>query len=950
MAQESLTKLIRAEAQKQGVDPDLAVKIATVESGLDPQAKNPRSTAAGLFQLLAGTTKQLGGDPKKRFDPLENARLGVQLIKQNKGQLMTALGREPLPHELYAAHMFGPTGAVKLIQASPKMPIQKAVSQFQSQRMADRIVRDNRLSGTVGDVMTGFEQQFGVKQPAQQKPEAAKKPEPAKPAKRFSIDDLSSVIRGFADGGDVSEELVAPPVEVVEKRPSGMMKDLKRKEFTEPLQTDSRSMLDRLLAGRKTMTEDLGGIGADIAAGTLNPIYGVASSAADFELARREGDKLGMALSGVGMVPVAGPLLKGLGMAAIPMAGIVKQKGGNWLSMAKDFQSSTEPGVRDVSGQLAGLKSPTIVGQTPAERIPMVEELLRNDPDLNPELQVRVQRNLDQLKRDAALDKWVDSNLTNYFKKQMATPDDPLRALAEEGRIPLDPEDIAETRRLREKMKQYTPESFLEPIFDVRNREAMAETEPGRVFETFTDSLIKGDSAGDLLRRAEGSSRYAQKIVQDNPWLTKVDPSTEVYSLRDTPASVFSQTDFDGMTGPLLTQSFQLQHLTDVLRTDMAEGRLSPERLSKMSVADAYKRMFEFDDEMVKAAKKAELERTAALMKSEPVLQYETGFRWVKLPDPESDEASMRLVKDIGCRGGWCTRYDENALRYGAASRGNELFVLLDESGKAHIQIQTQKVPFDDFEQQRATNQYIDILNQDPGRLTNFVNEYWNRINAPREAGREISFEDFSRVFRNVLDNDTQKLVNEFINEGKPIPENIRLPRDFVNFLVERKQTLDSVRDIRQMKPWNNTWEGQFVRDELAKNPQYKEQIRPYIDDFVANGNWREVQDLSNSGLVGSPGTFASKEALVKAYEDVSGGMPVDTEFTGDLVGSLKRTYLNAKQVTPEMVEANPALQSYIDFATRVDELTQSLRPPRKMADGGEVEDTWCLSFLCRKR
>ena len=50
---------------------------------------------------------------------------------------------------------------------------------------------------------------------------------------------------------------------------------------------------------------DLGDMAIDIATGFL-PVVGTAQAGRDFERARREGDKLGMALAGVGMVPVVG--------------------------------------------------------------------------------------------------------------------------------------------------------------------------------------------------------------------------------------------------------------------------------------------------------------------------------------------------------------------------------------------------------------------------------------------------------------------------------------------------------------------------------------------------------------------------------------------------------------------------------------------------------------------
>lgn len=63
---------------------------------------------------------------------------------------------------------------------------------------------------------------------------------------------------------------------------------------------------------------------ADIAAGFV-PGIGTAQSARDFERARREGDKLGMGLSAVGMVPVVGGVVKPAKVAARSLGDLVDQ-------------------------------------------------------------------------------------------------------------------------------------------------------------------------------------------------------------------------------------------------------------------------------------------------------------------------------------------------------------------------------------------------------------------------------------------------------------------------------------------------------------------------------------------------------------------------------------------------------------------------------------------------
>ena len=65
---------------------------------------------------------------------------------------------------------------------------------------------------------------------------------------------------------------------------------------------------------------------ADIAAGFV-PGVGTAQSARDFERARREGDKLGMGLSAVGMIPVVGGVVKPARKAARSLVEMAEQYG-----------------------------------------------------------------------------------------------------------------------------------------------------------------------------------------------------------------------------------------------------------------------------------------------------------------------------------------------------------------------------------------------------------------------------------------------------------------------------------------------------------------------------------------------------------------------------------------------------------------------------------------------
>jgi hypothetical protein len=92
---------------------------AGIESSHNPNAKNPRSSAGGLFQFIDSTARQYG--LKNRFDPVQATDAAARLARDNAQQLRRVLGRDPTGAELYLAHQQGGAGAAKLL-ANPNAP------------------------------------------------------------------------------------------------------------------------------------------------------------------------------------------------------------------------------------------------------------------------------------------------------------------------------------------------------------------------------------------------------------------------------------------------------------------------------------------------------------------------------------------------------------------------------------------------------------------------------------------------------------------------------------------------------------------------------------------------------------------------------------------------------------------------------------------------------------
>lgn len=95
----TVVDLITAEAQRQGVDANLAIEVANAESGLNPNTPDSSAGAIGLFQLEPATAAQLGVDPR---NVSQNIQGGITYLRQMLGQfgsVATAL----------AAYNWGPT-------------------------------------------------------------------------------------------------------------------------------------------------------------------------------------------------------------------------------------------------------------------------------------------------------------------------------------------------------------------------------------------------------------------------------------------------------------------------------------------------------------------------------------------------------------------------------------------------------------------------------------------------------------------------------------------------------------------------------------------------------------------------------------------------------------------------------------------------------------------------
>lgn len=74
----SIIQLLLSASASYGVPPAIALGVASHESGFNPSAQNPNSSAAGVMQLTAATQQTLG--VTNPYDAQQNINGGVSLL------------------------------------------------------------------------------------------------------------------------------------------------------------------------------------------------------------------------------------------------------------------------------------------------------------------------------------------------------------------------------------------------------------------------------------------------------------------------------------------------------------------------------------------------------------------------------------------------------------------------------------------------------------------------------------------------------------------------------------------------------------------------------------------------------------------------------------------------------------------------------------------------------
>ena len=163
-------------------------RIVSVESGGNPYAKNPRSSATGAGQFIDSTWLNTIGKYRPdlvqgldrnqilalRTDPALSKEMTAAYAKENQG-LLSAAGVPVNDGTTYLAHFAGPQGAIKVLQADPTAPVGGI--------LGDKVVAANPFLAnmTAGDLAAWAGKKMGATEAPAMPAQPAPAPQPAMP-------------------------------------------------------------------------------------------------------------------------------------------------------------------------------------------------------------------------------------------------------------------------------------------------------------------------------------------------------------------------------------------------------------------------------------------------------------------------------------------------------------------------------------------------------------------------------------------------------------------------------------------------------------------------------------------------------------------------------------------------------------------------------------------------
>jgi hypothetical protein len=688
------------------------------------------------------------------------------------------------------------------------------------------------------------------------------------------------------------------------------------------------------------------------------PLSGKALKVLPYALGRGAGEATkmtGQALSDA-MIHQTGPLSQGpLSMLAPKgaVSHVIKPKGGNWLGGGMKGAS-----VGDVDQKLKALKTYAAPENREAELLAEIDEATRMGAQgyLN-----AATADLDRYRKSKAVDNWIERNVGNYIKKEMATPEDPVRLMFEkraqeiEAQFQTDMNRAQRTRAraeaetdprrqanlTRQAAQQEEQAKFdrdfatehithlpkdewgelsnpSEELMQKRLREGFqgvgeAKSDPAQRWENLTDEAVGINRAGDVqdqknaMIKAQDTERaflnkddeindtFRPRLIEilaqrgeklsdkDIDALVKITPTSQKATIlgeRETWSDLRNQAqqaridvnsglwdaynknkwvdklDPEANVYSAYIGDLGIDHVVDVIKQDVAAGRIRPEQLNKLSMDQAIQRTAEFNMEQAKKMRDTAIKQTEGMPTHKEYA--DEGYKWIELRQPEAKlEEGHYIVQDKPSASNWKVVPHPDGEGY--ALRADNGQMALDGGGITERKWNSPQ------EARGSIAEYAEIQEPDADALFRVVDQSGNTISVG--ATEKEALKLYKRQERD------QQLADALKYEGDTMGHCVG---GYCPDVLEGRSRIYSLRDKRgephvtiEVQPMRGSELGRYAAElpegedvAAMKNPPMRitqikgkgnarpvEKYDPYTQDFVRGGNWSQVGDLHNTGL-----------------------------------------------------------------------------------------------------
>lgn len=481
--------------------------------------------------------------------------------------------------------------------------------------------------------------------------------------------------------------------------------------------------------------------------------------------------------------------------------GVIKNKGGNWLTGS-------------VENALKGLKRGPRTGPTIEDLRAELSEMRPGSPSAE-----RIQNEINQLSQHIPINSWIDSTLTKYVKNRMATPDDEVRKLADQGILHFEPRRM--TKGTRDEVIAARKKSGF-PI------DGMADNHvTGTAWEDLADSLVRSESADRYVEYNDALVRSGLKsldLIKDNPWLSTVDPNSPVYDIAN----------YSGGMNELAGYGHLIDELLNATRTDSGlpmNLRMKPEGFKGLSMEEAVRKVHSINKFRAEQAKKVN-ERFAQAEGIPVYKDYGDGTRLLEYKLPDEPPKGYRKGVDEGYLDEKGEYWPDSAI---TEKKRKQLESWLKQEGDT---------------MGHCVGGYCDAVTSGRSRILSLRDkEGKSRATIELRPGNKISPYLYLRNNRPDLEELVNDQFDDYYRTLRSTKPNVTLTMNARNKLKDEMAS----KIASELPEWRSYLE-EPIKDSIVQikgpgNRPPDPDVLPYIQDFVRSGNWSEVGDLHNLGL-----------------------------------------------------------------------------------------------------